>query len=127
MILVDTSIWIDHLHRTEEGLVDALNRSEVLQHPMVIGELALGTLRDRNSVLGLIANLPAAFAATHVEILRFIETNELYGQGLSLVDVHLLAAARLIPGATLWTRDKKLWSAAQRMGIAHDLDEKARE
>lgn len=125
MILVDTSVWIDHLYRRDLDLVEALGRSQVVQHPMVIGDLALGTLRDRTEVLGLISNLPSAPIATHVEISRFIETHRLYGQELSLVDVHLLAATRLAAGTALWTRDKRLLSAAQRMGLAHVAEERA--
>jgi predicted nucleic acid-binding protein len=119
VILVDTSIWIDHLHRTEPALVDALTRAAVLQHPMVIGELSLGTLRDRSTMLAMIANLPAAPVASHGEVARFVEAQELYGQGLSLVDVHLLASVTLAPGATLWTRDKRLKRVAERLGRAH--------
>lgn len=119
MILVDTSIWIDHLHRSEPELVNALNRSEVLQHPMVIGELSLGGLRDRGAVLGLLADLPAAPVASHSEVARFVDAHSLYGQGLSLVDAHLLASVTLAPGAQLWTRDKRLQRAADELGVAH--------
>ena len=119
MVLVDTSIWIDHLHHSEPALVDALGRGAVLQHPMVIGELSLGTLRDRETVLGMLANLPASPVASHGEVARFVDAHELYGQGLSLVDVHLLASVTLAPGATLWTRDKRLQRAAERLGRSH--------
>lgn len=119
MILVDTSIWIDHLHRAEPALVNALGRAAVLQHPMVIGELSLGTLRDRDTVLALIANLPSAPVASHGEVALFVEAHELYGQGLSLVDAHLLASVTLMPGATLWTRDKRLHRMAERLGRVH--------
>lgn len=121
MILVDTSIWIDHLHRTEPELVDALGRSAVLQHPMVIGELSLGTLRDRATVLDLLRNLPAAPVASHSEVARFVDAHELYGQGLSLVDAHLLASVTLAPGSTLWTRDKRLQRMAEHLGRAHGV------
>lgn len=119
MILVDTSIWIDHLHRTESELVDALSESQVLQHPMIIGELSLGTLRDRGAVLGLLANLPAVSVASHSEVALFVESHRLYGLGLSLVDAHLLASATLVPGAKLWTRDKRLNQAAEGLGLVH--------
>jgi predicted nucleic acid-binding protein len=121
VILVDASIWIDHLHRAEPDLVEALDRSDVLQHPMVIGELSLGTLRDRGSVLALLANLPAAPVASHSEVASFVDAHELFGRGLSLVDAHLLASVVLAQGATLWTRDKRLKSAAERLGCASRL------
>ncbi len=119
MILVDTSIWIDHLHRTEPALVDALGQAAVLQHPMVLGELSLGTVRERDTVLAMIANLPAAPVASHGEVARFVDVHELHGQGLSLVDAHLLASVTLAPGATLWTRDKRLQRVAERLGRSH--------
>lgn len=119
MILVDTSVWIDHLHRADPHLVDALGRSLVAQHPMVIGELSLGTLRDRVTVLSLLANLHAAPVASHAEVARFVESQPLHGRGLSLVDAHLLASVVLAPGMTLWTRDKRLAAEAQRLGVAH--------
>lgn len=118
MILVDTSVWIDHLHRSDEQLAGLLDRSAVAQHPLVIGELALGTLRDRDAILDLLRNLPSVPTATHEEVLYFVESEELYGRGLSLVDAHLLASALLDPGTTIWTRDKRLVAAAQSLGIA---------
>jgi predicted nucleic acid-binding protein len=120
MILVDTSIWIDHFHRTEILLVELLEEAEVCVHPMVIGELALGSLRDRAAVLSLLADLPAAPIASHAEVLQLIESNALYRSGLSLVDAHLLAAVRLSGTARLWSRDRRLQSAARRLGVAAD-------
>ena len=118
MILVDTSIWIDHLHRTESRLVALLEDAEVCVHPMIIGELALGSLRDRSGVLALLGDLPGISVATHAEVLQLIESHALYGTGLSMVDAHLLAALRLSPAAKLWTRDNRLQSAAKRLGVA---------
>jgi predicted nucleic acid-binding protein len=118
MILVDTSIWIDHLHRPEAALSVLLNDAQVCTHPMVIGELSLGQLRDRETVLRLLADLPLTPMATHAEVLTFVETHRLYGTGLSLVGVHLLAAVRLSPGDRLWTRDRRLDGAADRLGIS---------
>jgi predicted nucleic acid-binding protein len=119
MILVDTSVWIDHLHTTDNQLVSLLERSEVAQHPMVIGELALGTIRSRAEVLGLLAELQSTAVATHGELLAFVESNGLHGRGLSLVDAHLLAGVVLTPGARLWTRDKRLHSAASDLSVQH--------
>lgn len=119
MILVDTSVWIDHLHRPDKHLVGLLERSAVAQHPLVIGELALGSIRDRDRILDLLQNLPSTPTATHEEVLYFVESEELYSRGLSLVDAHLLASALLDPGTTIWTKDKRLITAAHQLGIAH--------
>ena len=118
MILVDTSIWIDHLHRTEPDLVALLEEAEVCLHPMIIGELALGSLQDRSAILSMLADLPAVPVATHAEVLQLVESNALYGIGLSLVDAHLLAALRLSEATKLWTRDRPLHAAARRLGVA---------
>ena len=120
MILVDTSIWIDHLHRSEPALVRLLELGDVGTHPMVIGELALGSLRDRATVLGLLDALPQTAVATHSEVRAFVEARELHGIGLNLVDVHLLAGAVLTAGTQLWTRDRRLREAAASLGLAAD-------
>lgn len=119
MILVDTSVWIDHLHKADAILIEALGASAVVQHPMVVGELALGSIADRAIVLDLINHLPQVQHATHDEVMEFVDERGLFGQGLSLVDAHLLAAVVLTPGTWLWTRDKSLRHAAATMGIAH--------
>jgi hypothetical protein len=85
---------------------------------MIIGELALGSLRARSAILSMLADLPAVSVATHAEVLQLIEANALYGTGLSLVDAHLLAALRLTEATKLWTRDRRLHSAARRLGVA---------
>lgn len=121
MILVDTSIWIDHLHRSEAVLSELLDDSQVCSHPMIIGQLALGSLGDRQTVLGLLSDVPNAHMATHAEVLPFVESHSLYGTGLSLVDAHLLAAVRLSPTDRLWTRDRRLSAAAGRLGVSVDL------
>jgi predicted nucleic acid-binding protein len=121
MILVDTSIWIDHLHRSEAALSALLNEAQVSTHPMIIGELALGSLRDRKTILGLLSDLPSTPVATPAEVLPFVERHALYGVGLSLVDAHLLAALRLSSRDRLWTRDRRLAVAADRLGVAADL------
>jgi predicted nucleic acid-binding protein len=121
MILVDTSIWIDHLHRSEAALSALLNTSQVCTHPMVIGELALGSLRDRQTILGLLSDLPSTSKATDAELLSFVEAHGLFGAGLSLVDAHLLAALRLNPADRLWTRDRRLRGSAEELGVLADL------
>lgn len=121
-LLVDTSIWIDHLRRGEEMLRQLLLQGRVLGHPMITGEIALGSLADRASILRLLQNLPQATRATDAEVLGLIEGQALFGLGLGLVDVHLLAATLLTPGARIWTRDRKLGEAAATMGIAAAVD-----
>lgn len=117
MILVDSSIWIDHLHNPEPRLMADLESGVVAQHPMVVAELALGSLRDRGRFLSLLAALPQTPVASHDEVRTLIEREQLYGHGLSLVDVHLLASLRLAPGISLWTREKGLRNAAPGVGI----------
>ena len=121
MILVDTSIWIDHLRFADEKLVSLLNQGQVLCHPFVIGELALGSLRNRAYILDALGNLPAAVIATNDEVMSFIDRNELFGLGIGFVDVHLLASVRLSPVARLWTRDKRLLAASLRLGVAENV------
>lgn len=120
MILVDTSIWIDHLRQRNERLSKLLNQGLVLAHPFVIGELALGSLQNRAVILGALQDLPQAPVATEGEVLRFIEQNALYGIGIGYIDAHLLAAVRLSPGATLWTRDKRLLAAGTSLGLVEN-------
>lgn len=116
MILVDTSIWIDHLRQDSPELAKLLERGDVLGHPWVTGEIALGQLRNRDEVLSLLQQLPQAPIATSLELLRFIDSADLSGKGIGYVDVQLLAAARLA-GATLWTSDRRLAEAARLLGV----------
>lgn len=118
MILVDTSIWIDHLHRGEPRLIELLDAGDVVTHSRVVEELALGSIHDRQIVLQSLADLPMAPEADHSELLVFVEANALYGVGLSPVDASLLAACRLQSGLLLWTRDRRLATAAERLGVA---------
>jgi predicted nucleic acid-binding protein len=118
VILVDTSVWIDHLHKSDPDLVALLNSAEVAQHPMVIGELTLGSLSQRRAVLDNLSELPTLTVATHYEVMYLVDQRRLFGQGLSLVDAHLLTSVLLSPGAELWTRDKKLTAAATQVGVA---------
>lgn len=118
MVLVDTSVWIDHLRSKEPLLVNLLGNNQVLGHPFVRGELALGNLPQRQNILGLLDNLPQAPVAFADEINPFIETRTLFGLGIGLVDVHLLASAQLALNAQLWTRDKRLLAVAARFNLA---------
>ncbi len=118
MILVDTSVWVDHLRDGDSSLVGLLQRAEVLCHPWVIGELALGQLSKREEILGLLAGLPQATLATENEVLAVIDLHKLHGRGIGYVDVQLLASTLLTPEARLWTRDKRLAAAALDLGQA---------
>ena len=117
MILVDTSIWVDHLRSGLPQLTAALQESAVLIHPWVIGELACGNLRDRSRVLQLLQGLPAARVATPAEVLRLIEQHHLMGRGIGFVDAQLLASARLTH-CTLWTKDRRLAELAAALGVS---------
>jgi hypothetical protein len=118
MILVDTSVWIDHLHGNEPLLVELLGRDEVGCHPLVIEELALGSIKRRDDVLRLLSNLAAFPVLTHAELRHFVDVRRLWGRGLSAVDAHLLGSAALVGGATLWTRDKRLLAACGAVGLS---------
>mgnify|MGYP000917532756 CR=1 FL=1 len=120
MILVDTSIWIEHLRRGDERLTRRLELGQVLGHAYVIGELALGNLRNRQPIIGALQDLPQAAVATDEEVLRFVEQNALYGAGIGYIDAHLLAAVRLSPGTTLWTGDRKLLAAGKRLNLTEN-------
>lgn len=118
MMLVDTSVWIDHLRRGDAELVAMLSEGQVLVHPWIVGELACGNLQDRKLVLGLLQSLPSAPVANAGEVLFFIEKHALMERGIGYVDVHLLAAARLA-GTRLWTRDRQLVVVADELGMAY--------
>ncbi len=119
MILVDTSVWVDHLRRGDPGLVALLERAAVVMHPFVMGEIACGSLKDRQSLLELLHDLPRAVIATDDEAMQFIERHRLFGKGIGYIDVHLLASVALTGGAQLWTRDQRLRQVAAAMGFAY--------
>lgn len=117
MILVDTSVWVEHLRYGDERLTAFLEHELVLVHPHVIGELSLGQPRQRGALSNLM-DLPSANVASDEEVLHFIEQETLFGIGIGYVDAHLLAATRLTPGATFWTRDRRLLAAAEQLSLA---------
>jgi predicted nucleic acid-binding protein len=117
MILVDTSVWIDHFNASEALLVNLLGEERVLAHPFVIAEISLGSLRDRNRVLGALNDLPLAPVATPEEVSFLIERQRLFNRGIGYVDTSLLASAQLRPGVKIWTRDKRLHKVAEELGV----------
>ena len=119
MLLVDTSVWVDHFRRRNEELTRWLLQDAVLIHPWVLGELACGTPPARAQTLADLADLQAAKVATVAEIMAFVEREALYGQGCGLVDLGLLASTMLTPGARLWTLDRRLALLADRFGVGH--------
>lgn len=122
MILVDTVVWIDHLRSGDDRLVEYLEAERVLAHPMVIGEIAMGSLRRRDDVLTLLGDLPSAAVASDAEVLGLIDDRRLHGRGLGYIDAHLLAAALLTPAATIWARDGALDRAARELGVGNPDD-----
>jgi predicted nucleic acid-binding protein len=122
VILVDTSVWIDHFRKGDPKLTRLLNEALVLTHPFIIGEMALGGLKNRKQVLLNLAELPSANPANDDEVLIFIETAGLAGSGIGYLDAHLLASAKLTPEAKLWSRDKKLKAAAEAIGLGMPKD-----
>jgi predicted nucleic acid-binding protein len=125
VILVDTSVWIDHLRAGNEMLSALLEGRRVLGHSFVAGELALGNLRGRDVIMRALLRLPQAIVASDKEVLHFIDRELLFGRGIGYVDAHLLAAARLTAGATLWTRDRRLQAVAAELGLSASLSHRA--
>ncbi len=118
MMLVDTSVWIDHFKRGDAVLTAALLADQVWIHPFIVGELACGNLSSRSDVLGLLRSLPCLTKCTDEEVLLFIEQQRLMGRGIGYVDAHLLAATQLA-STRIWTRDKRLNAAANELALAH--------
>jgi predicted nucleic acid-binding protein len=117
MILVDTSVWVDHFRAADPRLTALLLDGQVLGHAFVAGELACGNLRRRAEVLSLLAALPQSSVVRNDEAVRFVDAHRLMGQGLGWVDVHVLASA-FVSGGRLWTKDRRLADAAHRLDVA---------
>jgi predicted nucleic acid-binding protein len=118
MILADTSIWVDHLRSGDDIMAGLLGSDRVLMHPFVRGEIALGQLRRRPDILQALDALPLAMMASDTEVYHLIEEARLFASGIGYFDAHLLAAVRLTGSAKLWTRDKRLALAAERLSVA---------
>ena len=125
MILVDTSIWIDHFRYGDAELRKIINDDRLLCHPFVVGELALGSLRERDAVLAFLAAQREAMIATHAEVMTIIDRHSIFSMGIGYTDAHLLTSTLLDQRSSLWTRDKRLAAAAQKVGAALHPDAQA--
>jgi predicted nucleic acid-binding protein len=118
VILVDTSVWVDHFRHTDHHLRGLLDADAVSIHPFVIGELALGNLHPRTETLQLLQRVPQSDVASNHELLHLIEHHRVFGMGIGFVDTHLLAASKMM-ATKLWTYDKRLYEMAERLGVAY--------
>ncbi|WFU51192.1 type II toxin-antitoxin system VapC family toxin [Sinorhizobium terangae] len=118
MILADTSIWIDHFRHTDPELRKIIEEDRLLCHPAVIGELALGSLRDRTSVIAFLTAQREALVATHDEVVMMIDRHAIFSMGIGYTDAHLLASVLLDQRVVLWTRAKRLRAAAEKAGAS---------
>jgi len=116
VILADTSVWIAHFRQGSPGLSELLNRGLALTHPLIVGELACGNLRNRSRILTDLQTLPSAASATHDDVMQLIEARKLWGVGIGWIDGHLLASA-LLSTCRLWTLDRRLVRAATVAGV----------
>ena len=118
-VLADTSVWVAHFRSANMVLSDLMTQDWVLGHPLILAEIACGTPpAPRARVLGDMALLAQAHAASLSEVLAFIEREKLYGLGCGFVDIALLASTRITPDTVLWTLDKSLNNLAHRFGVA---------
>jgi predicted nucleic acid-binding protein len=117
VILVDTSVWVDHLRKGDPGMRLLLDGGRVLLHPFVIGELAMGNVNRRDLILPALRKLPGALVAREEEVLQFVAARRLFGLGIGYIDAHLLTSVQLTPGASLWTRDRRMFEVASRLGL----------
>lgn len=118
-VLVDSSFWIDHIAGKSTPLVNLLKSRRVSLHPMVIGEIAMGSLRNRNLVLDELQKLPKVHVASNAEVMAMIEWHKLFSKGVGFIDAHLLAAVKMTDNATLLTKDGRLHEQAEQLGVAY--------
>jgi hypothetical protein len=116
MILVDTSVWVEHFRTGDIGLDALLNDGQVVCHPFIVGELACGNLKNRAQILSLLDTLPKAHLAEHKEVMHLIEKDNLMGKGLGYIDMHLLTSA-MLSHVPLWTLDKRLMNIASTLKV----------
>jgi predicted nucleic acid-binding protein len=118
MILVDTSVWIGHLREGDQMMFELLDRGRILCHPFVVGEIAVGMFRSRDTIIAQLRKLPRVSVGTDEEVLRLISDRKLYGCGVGYIDMHLLASVLLTADARLWTRDRRLNEVSKSLGVA---------
>ena len=118
MVLVDTSIWIEHLRSGSLTLAALLNKALIVTHPFIVGELACGNLKHRKKFMSLLSELPSAVTASHDEVLELIDAHKLMGQGIGWIDANLLASS-LLSGTPLWSGDRRLRSIAAVLGVLY--------
>ena len=119
LVLADSSIWIDHINKGDALLAELLKQKRVVLHPMVLGEIAMGSLRQRKIILEELRQLPIVSSASNAEVMAMVEWHQLHNKGVGFVDAHLLASVHLIQNARLLTRDKRLHAQALRLGVAY--------
>jgi len=118
MVLVDTSVWVEHLRSGNIGLENLLNDDHVICHLFIVGELACGNFSNRSEILSLLQALPLANHAEHEEVMHFVENYSLMGKGLGYVDMHLIVAA-MLNRVPIWTLDKKLKGVSSKLGLEY--------
>ena len=121
MILADTSVWVDHLRAENAEMSKLLDDVQIVMHPLIVGELALGSLWERNKILAFLDMLPRVRVARLDEVREMVETRSLYSRGIGLIDAHLIASIFLNPPTLLWTKDKRLAGIAESLGIRANL------
>ena len=119
MIVLDTSIWADHFRSTVGGVVELIQSQQIIQHPFVTGELSLGNPADRRTMVAMLDAFPQAPIQSHADLMTFVERRALGGTGIGFVDANLLASAVAVPGGKVWTKDKRLFAQAERLGLAY--------
>jgi predicted nucleic acid-binding protein len=118
-VLVDSSFWIDHIAGKITPLAELLRLRWVVMHPIVIGEIAMGSLRNRQVFIAELKQLPTAYAASNAEVMAMVEWQTLFSKGIGFADAHLLAAVKMTDNATLLTKDDRLREQAERLGVAY--------
>ncbi len=118
MILLDTSVWVDHFDTVDDEVTGLLSSRRIVIHPYVIGELAMGNLRNRDATIEVLNELVMLMPMRHSLIMKFVKNQSLFGTGLQYVDAHLLGSVLTTAGCKIWTRDKRLHAVAERLGVA---------
>ena len=118
-VLADSSIWIDHINKGDALLAELLKQKRVVLHPMVLGEIAMGSLRQRKVILEELRQLPIVNSASNAEVMAMVEWHDLHSRGIGFVDAHLLASVHLAQNANLLTKDKRLHAQAERLDVAY--------